>query len=153
MLASSLPDGRWSFRDRITRALCRLRQDATDQGGFTLIELLMVCLIIGTLAAIAIPAFSNQTSKAVDTQAKTLVRTAATTAVLIATDNSGDYQKVTTAELHKYEPSIRISEGTSDAYLSAATGQGANTPSPPNQRTVMNSRSARAQTAKRLAAA
>ena len=124
MLASSLPDGRWSFPDRITLALRRLRRRFTDESGFTMIELLMVCLIIGTLAAIAIPAFSNETGKAVDTQAKTLARTAATTAVEIAADNLGDYGKVTTAELHKYEPSIRIAAGTSDAYLSAATGQG-----------------------------
>ena len=46
-------------------------------------------LIIGILAAIAIPSFLNQKSKANDAQAKELARTAQTTAETIATDNNG----------------------------------------------------------------
>jgi type IV pilus assembly protein PilA len=100
--------------------LYRLRQRSTDEGGFTLIELLVVILIIGILAAIAIPSFLNQKGKAYDASAKELARTAQTTAETIATDNNGEYEKVTPAELNAYESTIAIAAGNG-AYISATT--------------------------------
>ncbi len=91
----------------------------TGERGFTLIELLVVILIIGILAAIAIPSFLNQKSKASDAAAKELAHTAQVAMETLATDNNGSYLTANgnPAALAAYESTIQIISGSGNAFL------------------------------------
>jgi type IV pilus assembly protein PilA len=101
--------------------LYRLRQRMSDEGGFTLIELLVVILIIGILAAIAIPALLSQKSKAYDSSAKTEAQTAQTAMETFSTENGGSYVGGTPSALKVIEPSLNTGTNATEAALISTT--------------------------------
>ena len=114
--------------------LQKLRRRVKDEKGFTLIELLVVILIIGILAAIAIPAFLNQRGKAYDAAAKSKIGTAQTSEETYSTDNNGSYVTDTlsstdTGALANIEPSLKNSPyvtatgNSTTGYTLVATAQ------------------------------
>jgi type IV pilus assembly protein PilA len=106
--------------------LNKLRSRAEDEKGFTLIELLVVILIIGILAAIAIPAFLNQKGKAYDSNAKSDARTAATAQETYFTDNNAYANGATgLTSLESLEPTLNQAAGATNESLTVdapATG-------------------------------
>jgi type IV pilus assembly protein PilA len=105
--------------------LKRARARVKSESGFTLIELLVVMLILGILAAIAIPAFLNQRDKANDAGAKAMVRTMQTAEEACGADNNqASYANCNLAALKNIETSI---QNTNNATPQAPSGLGTKT--------------------------
>jgi type IV pilus assembly protein PilA len=112
-----LAETRRTHRFQEEYMLHTIRKRINDERGFTLIELLVVILIIGILAAIAIPSFLSQKDKAGDASAKSFARNMQTAEETYYTDNNR--YTVTLSELQAIEPVLRDTPSPTAPTLSA----------------------------------
>ena len=104
-----------------------IRTRLNSDEGFTLVELLVVILIIGILAAIAIPSFLNQKGKGEDAAAKSAAREAATAQETWYTDKATYTNSVVSPGLVDIEPTLAnatlTTSGDTNGYTVTATSK------------------------------
>jgi len=102
--------------------MARIRKSMEQKDkGFTLIELLVVIIIIGILAAIAIPVFLNQRKKAVDSGMKSDLRTIATNEETYFVDKQAYLAQTAAATLTFGSDTVTLTQGNLGAVKLVGT--------------------------------